>query len=195
MICGCAQEKIEYRYRPQFEVDATGRAADETFVKPDGTRVIYTSKRPERKDAAAKTPGSAPEAETPQIELRERKANGDVVLRAMFPEQVVAHVSECVRNEEYELLWNQLLSEEAKRDLADRGGLEYFKTFFTVNRKEVMATLNCMQINLRNGHAIVRNRDATHLSAELDSTLRGSYKFTAMEFESTPSGMKLVSIR
>ena len=33
------------------------------------------------------------------------------------------------------------------------------------------------------------------MTAELDSTLRRSYKFTVIDFESTPTGMKLVGIR
>jgi hypothetical protein len=192
----CAAEKVEYRYRPQFEVDATGRPADETFVKPDGTRVIYTSKRlDKRPPAAAGDAAPAVDADAAELNLREKKASGEVVLKAMFPEQVVAHVSECVRNEEYDLIWNQLLSDEAKKDLAGRGGIEHLRTFFTANRREVMATLNCMQINLKNGHVIVRHSDPTHLTAELDASLRGSYRFTAMDFESTTSGMKLTSIR
>jgi len=195
---GCATERTEYHYRSQSEADSIGRPVDETFVKADGTKVVYSSKRPE----IVKDPNSTDSAATtavdpnqPVIDLREKKASGDIVLRAIFPEQVVDHVTECVRNEEYDLIWNQLLSAGAKSDLEGRGGLKYFTTFFTTNRKEVMATLNCMKINFKNGHVIIRKSDDTHMMAQLDSTLRKNYKFTTMEFESTPTGMKLVSIR
>jgi len=136
-----------------------------------------------------------PQTDLTETDLRAKKANGDVVLQATFPEQVVDHMLECVRNEEYDLMWNQLLSTQAKKDLEPRGGIKYFKTFFQVNRKEVMATLNCMKINFKNGHVMIYKNDDTHLSAQLDSTLRTSYRFALIDFESTPTGMKLVSIR
>ena len=195
---GCATQRTEYHYRSQSEADSMGRPVDETFVKADGTKVVYSSKRPQKvKDTNASDGATSAllDPEQPAIDLREKKASGDIVLRAIFPEQVVDHVTECVRNEEYDLIWNQLLSAGAKNDLDGRGGLKYFTTFFTTNRKEVMATLNCMKINFKNGHVIIRKSDDTHLMAQLDSSLRKNYKFTTMEFESTPTGMKLVSIR
>jgi hypothetical protein len=171
---------------------------DETFVKADGTKVVYSSKRREKinGNTPSGTDGSStPDLEKPPVDLREKKASGEVILRATFPEHVVDHLTECVRNEEYELIWNQLLSTGAKRDLESRGGIKYFKTFFTNNRNEVMATLNCMRINLKNGHVALQKTDDSHMTAELDSTLRRSYKFTVIDFESTPTGMKLVGIR
>ena len=197
-LFGCAEERTEYHYRSQAEADAIGRPVDETFVKADGTKVVYSSKR--REKISGNTPSgtdgsSTPDLEKPPVDLREKKANGEVILRATFPEQVVDHLTECVRNEEYDLIWNQLLSTGAKRDLESRGGIKYFKTFFTNNRKEVMATLNCMRINLKNGHVALQKTDDSHMTAELDSTLRRSYKFTVIDFESTPTGMKLVGIR
>ncbi len=197
-LFGCAEERTEYHYRSQAEADAIGRPVDETFVKADGTKVVYSSKRREKinGNTPSGTDGSsAPDLEKPPVDLREKKASGEVILRATFPEQVVDHLTECVRNEEYDLIWNQLLSTGAKRDLESRGGIKYFKTFFTNNRKEVMATLNCMRINLKNGHVALQKTDDSHMTAELDSTLRRSYKFTVIDFESTPTGMKLVGIR
>ena len=197
-LVGCAEERTEYHYRSQAEADAIGRPVDETFVKADGTKVVYSSKRREKinENTSSGIDGSpAPNSEIPPVDLREKKANGEVILRATFPEQVVDHLTECVRNEEYDLIWNQLLSTGAKRDLESRGGMKYFKTFFTNNRKEVMATLNCMRINLKNGHVTLQKTDDSHMTAELDSTLRRSYKFTVIDFESTSTGMKLVGIR
>jgi len=197
-LFGCAEERTEYHYRSQAEADAIGRPVDETFVKADGTKVVYSSKRREKinENTSSGTDGSSsPDLEKPTVDLREKKASGEVILRATFPEQVVDHLTECVRNEEYDLIWNQLLSTGAKRDLESRGGIKYFKTFFTNNRKEVMATLNCMRINLKNGHVALQKIDDSHMIAELDSTLRRSYKFTVIDFESTPTGMKLVGIR
>jgi len=195
--CGCALERTEYHYRSQSEADSIGRPVDETFVKADGTKVVYSSKHPEKVKDVNATDGAAAalDPSQPAIDMRQKKASGEITLRAIFPEQVVDLVSDCVRNEEYDLIWNQLLTEGAKKNLEERGGLKYFTTFFTTNRKEVMATLNCMKINFTNGHVIIRKSDDTHVSAQLDSTLRKNYKFTAMEFESTPTGMKLVSIR
>lgn len=193
---GCAVERTEYHYRSQSMADAMGRPVNETYVKPDGTIVIYSAKQPQiSKDTDEHMASPTPDKDLPEIDLREKKNNGDVVLRATFPEQVVDHMLECVRNEEYDLIWNQLLSTQAKKDLEPRGGINYFKTFFQVNRKEVMSTLNCMKINFKNGHVMIHKNDDTHMSAQLDSTLRTSYQFTLLEFESTPTGMKLVSIR
>ena len=197
-LVGCAEERTEYHYRSQAEADAIGRPVDETFVKADGTKVVYSSKRREKINVQGSNAGAGSTTtavEMPPVDLREKKASGEVILRATFPEQVVDHLAECVRNEEYDLIWNQLLSAGAKSDLEGRGGRKYFTTFFTTNRKEVMATLNCMKINFKNGHVIIRKSDDTHMMAQLDSTLRKNYKFTTMEFESTPTGMKLVSIR
>ncbi len=197
-LVGCAEERTEYHYRSQAEADAIGRPVDETFVKADGTKVVYSSKRREKINGTTPsgTDGSStPDLEKPPVDLREKKASGEVILRATFPEHVVDHLTECVRNEEYDLIWNQLMASDAKRELEERGGMKYLTTFFTNNRKEVMATLNCMRINLKNGHVALRKKDETHLTAELDSTLRTSYRFTVIDFESTPTGMKLVGIR
>lgn len=193
--CGCAQERTEYHYRSQSEADSIRRPVDETYIKPDGTKVIYSSKRRDKDEAHASDTSAQIDPAQPMIDLREKKANGDVVLQATFPEQVVDHMLECVRNEEYDLMWNQLVSTQAKKDLEPRGGMKYFKTFCETNRKEVMATLNCMKINMKNGHVTIRKRDDTHLTAQLDSSLRRSYRFTVIDFEATPTGMKLGSIR
>ena len=192
---GCTQERTEYHYRSQSEADSIGRPVDETYIKADGTKVVYSSKRREKNDSHASNAPAQIDPAQPAIDLREKKANGEVVLQATFPEQVVDHMLDCVRSEEYELIWNQLLSADAKKDLQDRGGIKYFQTFFTTNRKEVMATLTCMKINMKNGHVILRKSDDTHVTAQLDSTLRRNYRFTVIDFESTPTGMKLVSIR
>ncbi len=194
-LSGCATERTEYHYRSQSMAEAMGRPVDETFVKADGTKVVYSSKRPGIMQDNSIADVAASNTEQPALDVREMKANGQVVFRAIFPEQVLDHVIECVRNEEYDLMWTQLLSDGAQKELDTKGGLKYFYAFFAANRKEVMATLNCMKINFKNGHVIIRKKDDLHLIAQLDATLRKSYKFTTMEFESTPAGMKLVSIR
>lgn len=72
---GCAVERTEYHYRSQSEADSIGRPVDETFVKADGTKVVYSSKRPE----IVKDPNSTDSAATtaidpnqPVIDLREK---------------------------------------------------------------------------------------------------------------------------
>ena len=93
-LAGCYT--VEYRKQPSFSA-ALGEEVPEREVRPDGTVVIYDTKK-----ATSGMKPVSPDAKP--MRLREEAVDGTITLRAWLPQDVLANFLACVRDEEYELL-------------------------------------------------------------------------------------------
>jgi hypothetical protein len=146
IFAGCEPYRIEYHKRPAYYRRMTDRPLDERVVLEDGTILVYNEADP-FDDSDDK--GGAP------FRIREKLDDGSVVLRAILPEHVLANTLECIRNSEYELLWDQMLSERTKLAYEEQNqGVEEFTAFFREHRRELARTLNRMLVGLT-AHEVV----------------------------------------
>lgn len=131
----CQPERVEYHRRPAFYDRASAQKLPDEVTLEDGTVVKYVPvKRPALSGQSGKP-----------FELREEKEDGSVTLHALLPEHVLVNTLNCLRNEEYQLLWEQVLSDRTKHELAKSNqGVEEFMEFFTKNRHELVSCLTRM---------------------------------------------------
>jgi len=142
-LSGCQKYRVETVQRPEFFQKAAEYKLPDQVVLDDGTVVRYTSIRQEssfgRKDEDAGKP----------FQIREEKEDGEIVLHNKLPEHVLVNALNCVRNQEYQLLWDQLLSEYTKLNYEKEGqGFDQFSAFFAKERHEIAGTLTRMVAGL-----------------------------------------------
>ena len=179
---GCTPQVTEYHRRPGFYRLATEGDLPDEFVDDNGRTVKFIEdgllpseqirqdrERAEREEAsrkrreaeweAAVARGENPpplDAPLPVFKSREELDDGTVVLRALFPDHVLANTMTCLRNQEYQLLWDQVLAEVTKEEYLERDmGPEEFAAFCAKNRSEMMTTLHRMNFGYYGGSDVL----------------------------------------
>lgn len=203
-LAACDEQRVEYRYRPAYMTD--GNSPGET-VLPDGTRIVFLDRDPtpsvlDRDLAAtaakAKPPVLGPDGKpVPEkvFEPRETLDDGSVVLRNVMPDHVVANAMACLKNEEYRLMWDQLLAPDTKAAYQKQGGYRAFEKWCVESRRPAMELLNRMRFNTMGADVTMTKVSATRMRAVVSPHLWDQFKLRVVEFEMTSDGMKLASIR
>ncbi len=190
IAAGCGRYRIEYHERPGF-YEAAGGAKQERVTLDDGTVLIY---RP--RQTSADLQRASGEAEGERFEIREEKEDGTVVLRALLPEHVLANTLTCLRNEEYDLLWEQMLSAQTRRAYELRGqGYEEYKQFFSTNRNELAATLTRITLGLSRQESYMENIGGGVIRFRLHPRVASAFKFKTADVVAEDNGLKLLIIR
>jgi hypothetical protein len=186
---GCEPYRIEYRHRPSYYQQMNEETLPERVVLDDGTVIVYESRVPSSRNLD-------PKGDLKKFEIREEHEDGSVTLRALLPEHVIANTLHCLRYEEYQLLWDELVAEESKRTWAAEGkGVEDFTAFMRDNRLELAQMLSRMRIGLATNQTVVDRKPGGVLEC-------GFWPQTAMLFEykkvvlvREDIGLKLLAIR
>lgn len=187
---GCREQRVEYHKRPAFYEKASSEKLPDEVVLSDGTIVKYNALQ-----------GPALRAregdETSKLfQIREEHEDGTITLNALLPEHVLVNALTCVRNQEYQLLYEQLLSEQTKKAYEQKeGGIEEFLSFFRKNRHDLTGTLTRMvaglpaqDVNFTSlGHGVTRCKLRPQISAQ--------FKFTTVDVVSEAGTLKLLMIQ
>lgn len=203
MLAGCATDRTEYRYRPAYMSDPN--APKETTLA-DGTHVVWvdspvgpsTIDRDRIKNPKEKPVKLGPDGKPLPVKVfqpREQEDDGKVVLRNIMPEHVVANAMECFRNEEYQLMWDQLLAPDTRTAYQQMGGYNAFEEWCRANRRPTMELLNRMRFNAMGSDVVMDKISPTRMRAHLSPHLWEQFRLHVVEFEMTSDGMKLVSIK
>jgi hypothetical protein len=80
------------------------------------------------------------------IELQEvDELTGEITLRAVLPKHVLSQLLTCLRDRNWDLLYEQVLSKEARNHFeSNENGTTYFQTFFDTNRRDLAKLLQRM---------------------------------------------------
>jgi hypothetical protein len=141
LTAGCEPYRIEYRERPAWYSKMADGPLPNRVQLDDGTVLLFNV---DPDDAAAKR-ASNDDDEPPPFRLRQEQEDGTVTLNAILPEHVIANTLNCMRGEEYDLLWDQGLAERTRLAYAAEGqGREEFVEFCREHRTELARTLNRM---------------------------------------------------
>ena len=130
----CTTQRIEHHKRPAWHY-AMDKEMPEEIVQEDGTIIRYST-----------VGGSNSKAVSDYIdgiELRtEDKITGEVTLRAILPEHVLEQTLFCLRDRNWDLLYDQVLSTATRENYeAKENGREEFKAYFETYRKELGKTI------------------------------------------------------
>jgi hypothetical protein len=223
---GCTEVVTEYHRRPGFYKLASESELEGQYVAPDGTRVVFVEDGPlpseqEARDARAAERAEAarrererlrleawktgrpipPEAMEPEpaaaFQAREVADDGSVIYRAILPEHVIGNVMTCLRNQEYEALWNQVVCDATRRQWESDGGrYEDFVAWCVKNRAELMMMLNRMSFGYYGGSDVVVDRmpDAS-VRVRFSPQLATQFKFREVHVAMNRQGMGLAGIR
>jgi len=209
---GCV--RTEYLHRPAFYAEASGRPQQEEWTKPDGTRVVVSSRRPddsgeprrlqvmrveildETDDERKAREKKEAEEGIRSLEAREELADGTLVLRAWTPDQVLGHLMTCLRNEEYDALYQQILDPEVRSKWeASGGGLDAWRAFCKENRRDLMAMINRMSFSMLGGDVVMERSGTTGVRMRFSPRLERQFRFKSVEMAYAADGMKLTAIR
>ncbi len=188
LFAGCEPYRIEYHKRPAFYDRLVESPLDDRVVLDDGTVLIYQTRGQE--DQATSDGG-----EKKVFQIREELDDGSIVLRALMPEHVMANTLECLRTGEYELLWDQLLSERTKLAYAEQGqGCDEFAAFFQTHRRELAKTLNRMLLGIASHEVVIEDVAPGVTECRFWPQIARDLKFKKVTVVREDLGMKLLMI-
>ena len=142
----CTQRTIEYRRVPAWARQLG--ATESSFTGQDGREVRWVYDTTDKAFVATGTigvdgehiPGAAPAGP------REETQDG-VALHCTLPMHVVRNLRQCMVEEDYDLIWEQLLAEDQREFYAAGGeeGRAAFERFLTQARKDLVTCLRRME--------------------------------------------------
>ena len=182
-------ERTEYRYRPDYVAINQGRPLEETFYKPDGTKVVITSQVPNAKEV------EPPPAVEPPAKEPPKPGDDPPPLQVHTPDMVLEAFMAGLRSETYDDLWVRLVSPQQKRRMGEKDGQAVFVKFCQDNRRELMASCLKLCTCVRTGQAAVTPLGEEMTRYQLPASDRSTFGFTIIEVERTPEGLRLAGVR
>jgi len=190
IFVGCKEQRIEYHKRPSFYAKASLTKLPDRIVLDDGTIIVYVDSAGSSK-LKKKTQNKA----KPFL-IREEMENGDIILRAVLPEHVLANTLTCLRNEEYELLWDQMLSVRTKNAYDREGmGVEEFAAFLAKRRIDLAKGVNRMLLGLPRNDVVSENLGNGVTRMRFHPNLAKLFRFKTVDIVSEGPGLKLLMIK
>ncbi len=189
LLVGCEPYRIEYRDRPAFFSDGQSADAPDKVTLADGTVIVYRDR-----NAKSTLQRRSEDKQRPFL-IREEFENGDIVLRTLIPEHVLTNTLTCLRNREYQLLWDQLLAQETKAAYEQQEmDVEDFAAFFEKYRQDLAATVNRMSYGLPRNEVVIDDLGAGRSRLRFHPLIGKQFKFRSVYVLSENGGLKLVKI-
>ena len=186
---GCEEYRVEHHRRPAYyQAAALGELPDRVTLA-DGTVIVY-----ETTDLVGKLRKNNDGAVKP-FQIREEFEDGSIILRARVPEHVLANTLTCLRNQEFELLWEQLLSEQTKLSYERQGlGVEDFASYFAQRRNDLAKTINRMMLGIPRLEVVMENLGGGVIRIRFHPQVGRLFRFKTVDVVSEGPGLKLLMI-
>ena len=183
---GCETRQVKYVDVPSWQLREG--VVSERYIDSDGVLVIN---RPRKMSGVTDIGKDGRGADSGRIE----NETGEVTLQAILPDQVVSHVVQCLFDEEYELLWDQLLSDKTKQQYEEAGqGKQEFIDFLRANRNELYSAMNRMLIGIRSPEVIREAGPHGGTRLRFHPHFADSFEFVAIDTVFENMQMKLLMI-
>lgn len=176
LLHGCKPERIEYHRRPAIYERASDQPPQDEVVLEDGTIIRYrTAVRPGIVGEGG-SDGSKP------FQIREEAEDGTITLRALLPEHVLMNALACMRNREYLLMWEQLLSPATREEFENlENGFDGFATFMEKNRHELVSSLTRMVTGIPSHETSITRLSAGVTRCRLRPQVAEGFKFRVVD--------------
>lgn len=190
LLLSCEETRVQYRKTPAFY----GRMADvqglEGGQTRDGTEIRFVQRESNTLEGFKDHTGKA-------FYMREVRSDGSTALNALAPEHVLFNTLDCLANQEYELLWDEMISESTRAwyDGEESGGKDACLEFFRVNRKEISAMLNRMKGGMHLGEVVRSEPEPGLLRLRLTRQIAHQFVFTELDTRWENGKYVLVMIR
>jgi hypothetical protein len=190
LLLSCEETRVQYRKTPAFYdrmADVKGLEGGQT---KDGTEIRFVRSESNTFEGFKDHTGKI-------FYMREVRADGTTALNALAPEHVLLNTIDCLTNHEYELLWDEMISESTRAwyDGEETGGKEACLEFFRVNRKELAATLNRMKGGLHLSEVERSEPERGLIRLRLTRQIAHQFVFTELDTRRENGKYVLVMIR
>lgn len=189
-IVGCKEERIEYHRRsPLVERNSPTPLPDEVTLD-DGTIIRYRHATRPGIVGHEGADGSKP------FEIREEAEDGTITLRNLLPEHVLANLLACLRQQEYQLIWDQLLCTKTREEYDLReNGFAGFAEYMQKHRHDLISTLTRMIAGLPTHETSVTRLGGDITRCRLRPQISEGFKFTFVDVYKEGLQQKLLLIR
>ena len=186
----CEETRVQYRNTPAFYdrmADVKGLEGGQTR---DGTEIRFVRREANTIEGFKDHTGRS-------FYMREVRPDGTMALNALAPEHVLLNTLDCLANQEYELLWDEMISESTRAwyDGEESGGKEACLEFFRVNRKDIAATLNRMKGGLHLSEVERSEPEPGLIRIRLTRQIAHQFVFTELDSRWENGKFMLVMIR
>ena len=188
-LLACKPTRTEYHHRPAFYEKASTQKLEDQVVLDDGTVLIFQSTHKKGVVGYKGSDGSKP------FQIREEDDRGRVTLHALLPEHVLINTLTCIRNQEYQLMWEQLLAERTRLDYEDNGGFDVFASYLAKNRHDLVATLNRMVAGIPSQEVSFARVDEVVTRCRLRPQISEGFRFTFVDVVKEMGELKLGTIQ
>ena len=185
----CKPTRVEHHRRPAFYEKASEQKLDEEVVLHDGTVLKFHTTQKRGVVGYKGNDGSKP------FQIREEDEKGDITLHALLPEHVLINALACIRNQEYQLMWEQLLAERTRLDYDEQGGFEAFESFLAKNRHELVATLTRMVAGIPSQEVSFTRMDEVVTRCRLRPQIAEGFRYTTVDVMKEMGELKLATIQ
>jgi len=199
-LAGCQTYVVEYRYRPTFHQMASDKTLPDEIVTDDGRIIRYVSTPLDelRAQLEAEDRGEAAEIDSGEevTPIWQESEDGDVVLRCILPEHVLANTMNCLRLERYDLLYTQLLADRTREayEASGRGPAD-FAAWCVEHRSDLMETLNRMGFGFLGSDVVLENLGGGVMRSRFTPRVGDQFRFREVLILNDPPGMNLLEIR
>ena len=189
-LLGCKPYRIErHRRSPIFFNPNYVEGVEREVTLEDGTVLIFDTFTAESSYGRQGANKSEP------FKIREELENGEIVLRALLPRHVITNLLVCLRNEEYELVYDKLLARQTRETYEAGEGLEGFTAYFTRHRLDMAEWLARMIAGIPLQHVQMTPLEAGVTRCRLRPQFGSQLKFKSLDVYRENGQYKLLMIR
>lgn len=186
LLFACESQRVIYKEVPEWKLK-TG-LIQERIVLEDGTIIIHKPR------SISEMVGNGEGKTVADTTGRNEDEDGNVILRALLPEQLLAHLQQCIFDTDWQLCWDQVLAKRTRKEYEKGGGYEEFADYLQRNRDELYATLSRMTISLRSPEVVMEPGPYGGTRCRFHRTLASEFQFAAIDMVYEPGGMKILMI-
>lgn len=188
-LSGCETQTVEYRHRPAWHTALSGgNRMPSEVTRADGTIMKYSSTN--------EAHSAVLQEYLDTIVLEEKNdLTGKITLRSILPEHVLTHTLTCLRDRNWELLFEQIISTPMKQHYRSGSHTEEeFITFFNDNRRDLAKTLQRMHGGIGPGE-VTSSEHSGVITYVFVPQIARNYKFKSVSFLRENNYLKLHGIR
>lgn len=186
ILTGCETRKTIYRKVPMYYAEAG--VTEGEYIDEEGNRVVIVYDRPAGVEQQSKSAATS-------ADLRSEDPDGRTKLSAILPEHVILHMQQCLLDEDYELIWDELLASETKAAYEDEEvGKAEFRSWCQRNRNDLYPMLNRLSASIRSPEVMV-TQQGKQMRIEFHPTIGSQFEFTMLDLVYEGQGLKLVMAR
>jgi hypothetical protein len=199
LAIGCESYRIEYHQRPAYYREAAAGELADRVTLDDGTVIVFRD-RDVRQQSRPGTPRNASRRNDDQpgqeFKIREELDDGTVILRGLMPEHVLINFIQCLQDEEYDVLYHQLLSHHTRRAWEAEGNtFADFENYFATHRAHMIRTANLIYLGLTSHETQMLHDGPDVVELRLLPQYSRDLRFRRIRMIMEDDGMKMINIR